>query len=74
MKKNLFTIAVLLVCMLLMTACQEKKAETPSPTVPAATIPAVVSTAAPTAAVVPDPIATAAPTQTPAAQSTSSAQ
>lgn len=62
MKKNLFTIAVLLVCMLLMTACQVKEAETPSPTVPAATIPVRDSETTPIATSVPEPTVPSATT------------
>jgi len=66
MKKNIFLIA-LVICMLLMTACQSNESTTPSPTVPAATIPAENNQNNPITTTVPEataPAATATPAST----------
>jgi len=59
MKKNIFLIA-LVICMLLMTACQSNESTTPSPTVPAATIPAENNQNNPITTTVPEATAPAA--------------
>lgn len=56
MKKNIFAVAALVLMMLFMTACQSREIMTPSPTVPAATIPAENNAG--------NPIATSAPEAT----------
>ena len=65
MKKNIFAIALVLM-MLLITACQSGEVMTPSPTVPAATIPADNGANNPITTQMPAPTAPAA-TATPAA-------
>lgn len=61
MKKNIFVIA-LIISMLLMTACANKEVVSPSPTVPAATIPAENNSNNPITTTVPEPTAPAATT------------
>ena len=64
MKMNILLIA-LVICMLLMTACANKEDVSPSPTVPAATIPAENDANNPITTNVPEPTVPAA-TATPA--------
>lgn len=71
MKKNLFLIAALVLMMLIMTACQSKEVMDPSPTVPAATIPANDNSNNPISTSIPEataPSATVAPAGTDAVQ------
>ena len=66
MKKRILLIALVL-CTLLMTACANKEVLVPSPTVPAATIPAENNSNNPITTSVPEPtapLATAAPANT----------
>ena len=70
MKKNILLIA-LVICTLLMTACANKEVMTPSPTVPAATIPAENNPNNPITTAIPEPTAPAA---TAAPESTGSVQ
>lgn len=76
MKKNIFLIALVLM-MLLITACQSKEVMTPSPTVPASTIPADNGANNPITTQMPEatsPAATATPVVTAQPESTSAAE
>ena len=76
MKKNILAIALVLM-MLLITACQSKEVMTPTPTVPAATVPAGNGSDNPITTVMPEPTspaATATPEATAQPESTSAAE
>lgn len=76
MKKNIFLIALVLM-MLLITACQSNETPAPSPTVPAATIPADNGSDNPITTVMPEataPAATATPSVTAQPESTAEAE
>ena len=67
MKKRIFLLTALVLCLLFMTACTKDEAVTPSATVPAATIPAQdnpITTAVPEPT---SPLATTTPESTQAA-------
>lgn len=76
MKKNILAIALVLM-MLLITACQSKEVMTPTPTVPAATIPADNNADNPITTRMPEPTApaaTATPVSTETPESTSAVE
>ncbi len=76
MKKNILAIALVLM-MLLITACQSNETPDPSPTVPAATIPADNNADNPITTRMPEPTApaaTATPEATAQPESTSAAE
>lgn len=76
MKKNILAIALVLM-MLLITACQSKEVMTPSPTIPAATIPADNNADNPITTQMPEPTspaATATPVVTAVPETTAAAE